>query len=368
MRRLIVCNILLAVCSVSVMAQDYHIRVVLKDGQEITWPVSEVEFIDFPAKDELTAKYELSLISNEVVWDSNNHSAFTCLTEWGGEKLLAFREGAAHRPTSTSDYGHITILHESEGKWEKTEDLSHQDMDLRDPFFVVINGCLRLYCGYNQFIDGKYQHSGTAYSDLTNAGWSEFIPIQHDVPHITWLWKIRKYKETYYGVGYLEGEKPVLLNSHDGISWTTLTEFDIEGVLTEADLCFLNDTMFVCMRQDTPRGTPSHWGVAKYPFDDFRWSRMKISIHCPDLICLPESNQIFLAGREFTEETISVSVFECDLEGNADKKCDLQLNPSGDMGYPSFLRQRNDVIYLSYYFGSGNTTIAEACFHLTTNK
>ena len=93
MRRLIVYSIFLAVYSISVMAQQYHVRVVLKDGQVITWPVSEVEYIDFPEMDNLTAKYELSLISDEVVWDNNDHSAFTCLTEWGGAKITCIQRG-----------------------------------------------------------------------------------------------------------------------------------------------------------------------------------------------------------------------------------------------------------------------------------
>lgn len=66
MRQLIVYSILQAICAMSIMAQDYHVRVVLKDGQVATWPVSEVEYIDFPAMDDLTVKYGLSLISDDV--------------------------------------------------------------------------------------------------------------------------------------------------------------------------------------------------------------------------------------------------------------------------------------------------------------
>lgn len=352
------------------MAQDYHVRVVLKDGQVVTWPVSELEYIDFPAKGELTAKYELSLINDEVVWDSNDHSAFTCLTEWGGQKLLAFREGAAHRPTNISDYGHITILQESEGQWVKIEDLLHQDMDLRDPFFVEIGGNIRMYCGYNQFVGDKYQHSGTVYSDLSDEGWSEFTPIQHDVPHITWLWKIRKYKDSFYGIGYLEGEKPVLLKSTDGIIWTTVTVFQLEGVLSEADLCFSGDSMYVCLRQDTPIGSPSHWGKSKFPFTEFEWGIMDYSVASPELLIHPLSHQMFLAGREYDyredKKQILVSLFEVTAERMATKLHTFETEDLGDKGYPSMLLKDNKL-YVSYYYGQGNTKIGVATFSIIEN-
>lgn len=42
--------------------------------------------------------------------------------------------------------------------------------------------------------------------------------VQHDVEHVVWIWKIRKYKDLYYGIGYLEREYPILLNSKDGVT------------------------------------------------------------------------------------------------------------------------------------------------------
>lgn len=300
-------------------------------------------------------KYDLFLLSNDIIYKNDNHNAFTSLIEYKGDKYLAFREGNAHRPSSIENYGHISIIHENKGTWVKDFDLFHPDMDLRDPFFISIDGHIRLYCGYNQFVDEKYQHSGTVYSDLTEKGWTEFTQIKHDVPHIIWLWKIRKYNDLYYGVGYLEGEKSVLLESKDGISWVTVTEFQIEGVLTEADMCFLNDTMYVCMRQDTPHGTPSHWGVAKYPFRDFKWSKMNLCVHSPELYCIPESNQIILAGRLISDEVVSVSVFWCNRLGKVKQMFDLYSN-TGDMGYPSIGRYNNEI-WLSYYYGIPSKTV-----------
>ena len=303
-----------------------------------------------------TINYDLILLSNNIIYKNDNHNAFTSLIEYKGKKYLAFREGNSHRPSSKENYGHISIIQENKENWVKITDLFHPDMDLRDPFFICIDDHLRLYCGYNQFVNNNYQHSGTVYSDLTETGWTEFTEINHDAPHIIWLWKIRKYNDLYYGIGYLEGEKPILLKSRDGISWSTVTEFQLEGMLTEADLCFISDTMYVCMRQDTPLGTPSHWGIAKYPFKDFKWSKMNICVHSPELYCIPESNQIILAGRIISDKVVSVSVFECNRLGNVRQLFDLYSNGSGDMGYPS-IDKYNDEIWFSYYYGIASKTV-----------
>lgn len=306
--------------------------------------------------------YSFLLISDSNVYYNNNHSAFTCLTELRGHKLLAFREGAAHRPTSTEDYGHITILQEKNAQWSKIADLSHPDMDLRDPFFVHINGNLRVYCGYNQFVNDKYQHSGTAYSDLTGTGWTPFVPIQHDVPHIVWLWKIRKYDGILYGVAYLEGEKPVLLKSTDGKLWVTAAEFQLEDVLSEADICFSEDNMYVCLRQDTPIGSLSHWGVAKYPFTLFEWKTMDISVASPELFIHPLTHNILLSGREYDlrnenkPDSVNVSLFMLDINGKAERLHVFDTGANGDKGYPSFL-YKNGILYLSYYYGNSLTQV-----------
>ena len=34
--------------------------------------------------------------------------------------------------------------------------------------------------------------------------------ISHDVPHVIWLWKVREYQGSLYGIGYLEGEEPTV--------------------------------------------------------------------------------------------------------------------------------------------------------------
>lgn len=302
--------------------------------------------------------YRPVLLKDSIVWDKHNHSAFTSLVNYKNY-LLAFRESEAHRPLNIDEYGTITVLRITDKGLNDKVELSDSNMDLRDPFFLEMNGSLLLFSGYNQIKNGVYQHSGTVYSSLSEDGWSDFKPIRHDVNHVIWLWKIRKYKDSLYGVGYLEEEQPILMKSTNGIDWTTVTTFNLRGILSEADICFLEDTMYVALRQDSPIGASSYWGKASYPFSDFKWKSMDISIASPELLIHSDSKQIFLAGREYVKENSSirafVSLFEISTDGMASRLYSLDKSMSWDKGYPSML-MFEDKLLMSYYSGREKET------------
>lgn len=263
-------------------------------------------------------EYSFTMVSNDVVYDNNSHAAFTGLSNHSGKLYLAFREGVAHRPATEDDYGRIKILVNDGIGWKENAVIADKTKDLRDPFLVEMEGGkLRAYIGYNTFEARGYQHSGSAYADYDGQTWSEVKPVNHDVPHIVWLWKVRRYGDTYYSVAYLEGEYPALLSSKDGAIWKTVTLFNLEGVLSEADMCFIGNTMYVCLRKDQPIGSPSYWGTSKYPFTDFTWTGMAVCIESPELMRLPSSKSLLLAGRERrpSSDVVDVSLYSVDAEG-----------------------------------------------------
>lgn len=269
--------------------------------------------------------FHLKWVDDEIVYDNGTHAAFTGMIEYEGDLFLAFREGEGHASGSEGDYGTISIMKYLSGGWKKMWSINHGNMDLRDPFFAIINGKLRLYSGFNNF-DGPghtYQHSGTAYSDFTGNGWTEFLPVTNDAPHIVWIWKIREFKGCfYYGVGYLEGYKPLLMKSVDGTEWKTVSELNVDGIVSEADLNFIGDSLYICLRRDTPTGAASYWGVAQEPFQSFEWNIMDKSIACPEFFQMKESTQTWLTGREYIVNNdgevinIQVPVYEVDRKGN----------------------------------------------------
>ena len=91
------------------------------------------------ANEESYLSDQIRMYSDQCIYNNGNHSAFTCLTEYKGNKYLAFREGIGHRPVNTDHYGIITILSEKDSVWSPLAKLSNSDMDLRDPFFLIIH-------------------------------------------------------------------------------------------------------------------------------------------------------------------------------------------------------------------------------------
>lgn len=297
-------------------------------------------------------EYDYSVIANDTIYDCNSHAAFTGLINFNGELYLAFRDGNAHRPATMEDYGVIKILVNDGSGWKENATIKDETKDLRDPFLIDMGGKLRVYIGYNTFEGGQYQHSGSVYADLDNGQWSEVRPLVHDVPHVVWLWKVRKYADKYYSVAYLEGEYPVLLSSSDGVHWQTVTFFELAGELSEADLGFIGKTMFVCLRKDKPVGTPSYWGVSEYPFLAFSWEEMDICVESPEFLRLPFSNSLLLAGRERyqSSEEVSVSLYCATMGGELKRVAIFDTGVGGDKGYPG-LTVKDGLLYCSYYTG-----------------
>ena len=322
-------------------------------------------FSTYSCSNEDMPSLQLSIDNEEIVYDNGTHAAFTNLINYNGKLLLAFRESRIHKCETIEDYGKIVILEkQNDGSFSNKTELIDKDKDLRDPFLIEVNGKLRVYVGYNQFYDGVYQHRGTCYSEYDGKKWSDFYDIEHDVPHIIWLWKIRKYHNLYYGVGYLEGEKPVLLSSQDGVRWKTLSIFNLDGVFSEADMLFDNDKLFVCLRKDNPVGSSSFWGESMSPFVDFKWKEMNVSVASPDFFQI--RNNILLAGREYdfgreeAQDSINVSLFSMSKEGIAKRQIVFNTGRLGDKGYPSFAYYEGKV-FMSYYSeGSQSTHIIVA--------
>ncbi len=300
--------------------------------------------------------YSFTLQSQSVVYDNSNHAAFTCIYDNGSQLLMAFREGTAHRPSSEAEYGCIKVLTQNGKGWSVSATISDATKDLRDPFIAEVDGHLRMYIGYNTFEAGGYQHSGTVYSDYINGIWSEVRAVNHDLNHIAWLWKVRKHNDKYYSVAYLEGERPALLVSDDGVNWSTVTLIDLEGILTEADMCFVGETIYVCLRKDTPVSEPAYWGVATYPFISFTWTEMERHIESPELLWLPYSGALLLSGREVkTTGEVNVTLFSASFDGRLEEITCMENSIGGDKGYPG-LAYSDGKLYCGWYSGTKSSS------------
>lgn len=314
-------------------------------------------------------RYDFTLLTDESVYFQNDHAAFTAVVSYKGNLYLAFREGLNHVPTTPEEYGVIKILKKVGSGWEFVSEIASNDKDLRDPYFLVVNGELRLYCGYNQNGPKGWEHIATVYSELRGGQWSELRTISHDVNHNVWIWKAREYKGKYYGVAFLEKETPVLMESDDASIWHSLTALEIggSGVYTEADCCFKGDSLYICIRNDVPKGASATWGKSAYPFKEFDWKTMDAGIDSPELF-LTKTGQILLAGREYqlADGKIThncLTIFEiAPLLGEIIQKHVLWQNPIDELlgytevGYPSMAYDGNHL-FLSYYQGYKTTEV-----------
>lgn len=296
----------------------------------------------------------IHVISDECIYDSNNHAAFTSLEKWRGKMMVAFREAGYHRATDT-DKGKIRVLQETKDGWRPQQTFSVEGEDLRDPGFLSFNNRLFLYM--NDY-----------YSEYKRDGWTDLKPISHDAYYSPYIWKKRVYKKVAYGIGNAYGRWPMLLKSDDGANWKVVCEYKLGGNASEADMVFVADTMYICFRIDTPAGSNSMWGKSVYPFTESQWSMMDISVASPEMM-LYSDNTILLAGREYdfhrenAKDQINMTLFAVNKEGKVKQKY-IVNGQGGDQGYASFSRGKKGIYYMSYYAGLENTAVHILTFRI----
>lgn len=297
----------------------------------------------------------LKIIDNSIVYDNNNHAAFTSMEEWQGNLFVAFREGSAHHASDT-DKGKIRVMQKTRLGWKSQKVLSLDGVDLRDPDFLKLNGRFFLYT-----LDMRY-------SEMTPKGWTDLKPIVNNGPGKPVIWKKRIHNGVAYGIGYRWNNWPLLMKSEDGVTWDVVSEYRIGGNANEADMVFVEDTMYVCFRVDTPSGSNSIWGKSVYPYTECQFIVMDISLASPELMALSDDT-FLLAAREYDYNNLSgirfiyISLFEVDKEGKIKERYVVEKK-SGDQGYPSLFKAGNDRYYMSYYVGDGNTSIRMLTFEL----
>lgn len=301
--------------------------------------------IEIHAQDSKTNGDEwLNVIDNTCIYDNDTHSAFTSMRKWKGKLYVAFREGESH--VAPTDKGKIRVMKNTRRGWVTQHVFSIEGVDLRDPDMLIFNNRLFLYT-----LDMHY-------SELTESGWSDFKVVDRDVPGGRSIWKKRIYNNDAYGFGYKWNHWPLFMKSEDGIRWKTIREYRLGGNSNESDMVFVADTMYVCMRVDTPPGSNSLWGKSTYPFTDCDFSVMDISVASPEMIKLTD-DLFLLAGREYVCDGITgkcekfLSIFKVDKNGKVMNRYVVEKN-CVDCGYTSFMREKGNVFYMSYYVGDAN--------------
>ncbi len=136
----------------------------------------------------------LEILDDELIYDNNNHAAFTCLEEWEGNLIIAFREGEAH-DASSSNKGVIKVLRDINQVWAPQHVFIREGVDLRDPYILKWGDRLLLY-------------THMFYSEMKDNKWADLKPIAHNAPYapkLPSIWKKRVYNNVAYGIGFRHG-------------------------------------------------------------------------------------------------------------------------------------------------------------------
>lgn len=299
----------------------------------------------------------LKLISSDLVYSNGKHAAFTSLIGFNDTLFLSFREAPVHNPKNSYEYGRLKVIRLINGYSLDTLEFFCDTMDLRDPFFIEMDSCLRMYCFYTQRKQKGQKYFGTLFSDYINGKWSELnkVFLSTQVPYV--LWKVRKMDKLYYSVGYNMNLGLVLFKSIDGINWEFDKRISLNGNYTEADLIKNNSMLYTVIRNEDSIGAPSLFINLQSDSIDF----LTRSIASPELINIDDST-LLCAGREYDFvadksrlDSINVSVLMLDRKGKILDRLLMPTNRLGDKGYPSFY-QIGDTIFMSYYYGHSNNT------------
>jgi hypothetical protein len=317
------------------------------------------------AENQLKVKGEITVTK---IWDKGPHNAFTDIIHYNGELYITFREAGAHVPKQSRDDGKIRVLRSPDGdEWESFALLELEGYDLRDPkLSITPQGKLMLLFGGSVYQEGKLIRKLNHFSllDETTSTFSTPEPIKYspeiDSDH-NWLWTITWHNNLAYGVIYRSGEV-FLVKSEDGLSYSLITQFDIDHFPNEAKVEFLpDDEMMIVMRRDGQKLKPQEriglLGKSMPPYSDWKWTDMNIRLGGPHVIQLP--NGQWLLGTRAFDNGVSTSLFLMNENGNTEKLVDL---PSGgDTSYPGMVICNNKlwVSYYSSHEGKANIYIAQ---------
>lgn len=295
-----------------------------------------------------------TLLSVERIWSKAQHNSMTDLIRFKNVWLCTFREGDQH---VYGNDGRIRVIASSDAKqWNEAAFLQVDGVDLRDPkLSITPDGRLMLLVGGTVYRNNKYvtRQPRVAFSD-DGYQWSSFIPILTDHE---WLWRVTWHEGIAYGASY-SYSNPIILNaewniklfaSKDGISYDTLSDWDVDSYPSEATVRFLKDGRMVALVRRGGKMDARAWiGTSHPPFADWKWTVANEHIGGPNFLILPDET-MWAAGRFF--QTTEYGMYE--KTALARMTLDelhpvLFLPSSGDTSYPGMVYE-DGILTMSYY-------------------
>ncbi len=306
---------------------------------------------------------------SKMIWDAAAHNAFTDLVKWKGKIYCAFRIGTGHVPGKNGVDGRIQIISTVDGKrWSSVANLAEPGIDLRDPkLSVTPDGRLMVLMGGSNYDGTKLLDRATrvAFFENGNKESPKIQTVKID-PVIAsdgdWLWRVTWQNGVGYGVVY-QSNKPTwglhLVKTNDGINYDRVKSFEISGKPNESTVRFSrNGNMHVVVRNES--GNIGHLGIAKPPFEYFKWNRIKQRLGGPNILQLPDGSWL-LGTREYRDDPKTILGRLLD-DGSFEKR--ITFPSGGDTSYPGMIIHRNQLWFSYYSSHEGRTSIYLATVEL----
>lgn len=301
-------------------------------------------------------------VETTMIWDKGNHNAFTDLIRFKSAFYCTFREGNSHVPKNASENGSIRIIRSYDGiSWEPVALLTDELYDLRDPKLSVMpDGRLMVIMGGSDYSSGKLSGMVPHVSFSGNGSdFSKPVPVSiENGKGYDWIWRVTWKGNTGYGVDYQPGSGDSgyglkLLQTTDGISWKSVTSFNIEPSPNEATIRFdKKGNMMILLRREA--GANGLIGISPPPYTGWKWTELDYRLGGPDFLIL-KKNTMLIGTRLYQTGSNSTVIYVTGNEGKVRKS--VMLPSGGDTSYPGLLIHKK-TLWISYYSShAGKTSI-----------
>ncbi len=295
-------------------------------------------------------------------WDvvaDGEHNSNTDLIFWNGWFLLCHQTSPYHLGSRRS---RLLLWRSADARsWEKVTEFKAERGEYRDPKFAVIRDRLFLYALPNLTL--LAEPVTTMYtSSVDGTSWEPALEIE---PRGWLFWRPKSQDgSTWYVTAYWhEHGKSILLESEDGVNWSTVSQIYEGERNDETDFEFLPDGRMIATAR--LEGNGNEWGdhtastliaVASPPYEG--WTYNKSQVTRLDGPCLfPYNGRVYAIGRyqatrapRFVEQGGMYSRKRTSLflveEGGLHYLTDLPS--AGDTAYAG-IAVRGDELYASYY-------------------
>lgn len=298
------------------------------------------------------------IINSRMIWNQDQHSAFTDLIRWKDQFVCIFRFGKAH----VSPDGALQLLVSSDGSnWQTLARITSPVADLRDPKLMVgLKGELLIYAAGAMHDKAQVTHRNYVWSSNDGKKWSE--PREVGEPD-NWLWRVTNHDSGFYGWGYGTGKNRFiqLFKSSNGKNFEAATTPMLreKGYANESAMVMEGKHAWCLLRRDgaSPLNT-GLIGTAVEPFANWTWHDLGIRIGGPSMLRLP-SGQFLATVRLYTPKVRTVL---CQIDMEKFQLRELLTFPSGgDCSYAGMVwfQQKLWVSYYSSHEGKSSIYIAE---------